>query len=107
MDQADSRRPLMPRAVSIGGLSRSELLAALREQDVQLNQFAEALFQDPRFTVLRERHVIEIAAVSVAELGFGEGATHGQLIARALEWGLVECPLELGPHLRLQFQDQP
>ena len=56
---------------------------------------------------LGESQVIEIATVSVAELGFGEGATYGQLIARALESGLAECPLELGPHLRLQFLDQP
>lgn len=97
----------MPGEVSIGGLSRSELLAALREHDVQLNQAAEALFADPRFTTLGARHVIRIAALSVAELGFGEGATYGQLITRALESGLVECPLELGPHLRMQFRNQP
>ena len=103
----DSRRPLMPGTVSIGGLSKSELLAALREHDVQLNQAAETLFADPRFTTLGARHVVEIAALSVAELGFGEGATHGQLIARAFESGLVECPLELGPHLRMQFRNQP
>jgi hypothetical protein len=88
-------------------MGKSELLAALREHDVRLNQAAEALFEDPRFTTLGGRHVVEIAALSVAELGFGEGATYGQLVARALESELVECPLELGPHLRMQFRDQP
>jgi hypothetical protein len=107
MDHADSRRPFMPGSVSIGGLSKPELLAALRAHDVQLNQAAETLFEDPRFTTLRGRHVVEIAALSVADLGFGEGATYGQLVARALESGLVECPLELGPHLRMQLRDQP
>lgn len=102
----DSRR-LVPGAVSIGGLIKSELLAALREHDVQINQAAETLFADSRFTTLGARHVVEIAAVSVAELGFGDGATYGQLKARALESGLVECPLELGPHLRMQFRHQP
>ena len=29
------------------------------------------------------------------------------LVSRALASGLGECPLELGPHLRLQFSDQP
>ena len=88
-------------------MSRSELLAALREHNIQLNQYAEALFDDRRFTTLRRQHVVEIVALSVAELGFGEGATYGQIIARALESGWVECPLELGPHLRMQFPDQP
>jgi hypothetical protein len=103
----DSRRRFMPGAVTIGGLSKSELLAALREHDVQLNQAAEALFEDPRFTTLGAQQVVEVESISVAELGFGEGATYGQLIARALESGLVECPLELGPHLRMQFRNQP
>jgi hypothetical protein len=97
---------LVPSSVRIGGMSRSELLQALREQGVQLNRYAEALFEDHRFTTLGSGRVVEIAVLSVAELGFDEGATYGQLIARARESGLVECPLEAGPHLRLQFTDQ-
>lgn len=107
MNQAEDLRSLMPGAVSIGSLSKSELLAALREHDVQLNRAAETLFEDPRFTTRVGRHVVEIVALSVVELGFGEGATYAQLIARALESGCGECPLELGPHLRMQFRDQP
>lgn len=97
----------MPRAVSIGGASRSRLLALLREQDVQLNEAAELLFRDERFTTLATPRVVEIAALSVGELGFDAGATWLQVVGRALELGLGECPLELGPHLRLQFQEQP
>jgi hypothetical protein len=51
--------------------------------------------------------VLRGAGYTVADLGFVEGATYQQLTARALESGLVECPLELGPHFRLQFLDQP
>jgi hypothetical protein len=107
MGQAHSCRALIPSAVSIGGIDRSELLSVLRERNVQLNEAAETLFRDHRFTTLARRHVVEITALSVADLGFGEGATYGQVIARALELGLTECPLELGPHLRIQFLDQP
>jgi hypothetical protein len=103
---SDGDRPLLPAMVGIGGLSRSGLLAALRARDVHLNRAAETLFADPRFTTLDARRDVEIAALSVAELGFGDGATYAQLVARALDAGLVECPLELGPHLRLQFPDQ-
>lgn len=93
--------------VRIGGLSKPELRHALSAHNVQLNPAAEALFDDPRFTTLDQQTTIEIATVSVVELGFGDGATYAQLIGRALELGLVECTLELGPHLRLQLLNQP
>lgn len=107
MDQAGSNELCVPGAVRIGGMSKPELLRALREQGVLLNVAAEALFEDVRFTTLDRQHVVPIVAVSVAGLGFGEGAVHAQIVARARELGLAECPLELGPHLRLQFPDQP
>lgn len=107
MDRASSPRVLVPSAVRIGGMSKSEMLRGLREQGVQLNHAADALFEDRRFTTLDRQQLIEIEARSVAELGFDEGATYGELLARALESGLVECPIETGPHLRLQFLDHP
>jgi hypothetical protein len=97
----------IPSVLRIGGLAKSELLAALREQNIQLNEAAEALFADRRFTTSGEARVVAVAALSVAELGFDEGATYGEIVRRALDAGLVECPLELGPHLRLTFRDQP
>jgi hypothetical protein len=107
MDPADSRRGAMPRTVRVGGVSKAELLRALREQGVHLNHFAETLFDDRRFTTLGSPRVVEIAALSVAELGFRAGATCRQIVARGRESGWIECPLETGPHLRLQFTDQP
>jgi len=98
---------LLPIAVRVGGMGKRELLRALRDHNVLLNHAAEALFEDDRFTPLKHSQFIEIASLSVAALGFGEGATYEQLTARALESGLVECPLELGPHLRMQFLNQP
>ena len=98
---------LLPSAVRVGGMDKRELFQALCRHNVHFNQAAEALFDDPRFTPLAQGKVIEIAAISVSGLGFEEGATYEQLTARALESGLVECPLELAPHLRMQFLDQP
>jgi hypothetical protein len=107
MDHADSLRVMMPKAVRVGGMSKSSLLRALREHGVETNGSADALFEDSRFTTLDQRQLVEIAALSVAVLGFGEGATYGHLVARAVESGLIECPLETGPHLRLQYLSQP
>lgn len=101
------RDALLPRAVRIGGMTKGELRQALRDRDVQLNQAAEALFDDSRFVPAGPSRILQIASRSVGDLGFGEGATYEQLTARALESGLLESPLELGPHLRLQLLNQP
>jgi hypothetical protein len=104
MSEYDS---LLPRSVRVGGMDKRELVRRLRERGVQFNQAAEALFEDERFATLGECQVIEIESVSVCALGFQAGATYEQLTARAFDLGLVECPLELGPQLRLHFVNQP
>lgn len=93
----------LPNAVHVGGLDRTELLRALRARDVRVNEAAAALFEDPRFRPESRERLVGIALRAVAALGFAAGATHAQILARALESGLAECPLELGPHLRLQY----
>jgi hypothetical protein len=101
------RSTALPSAVRIGGKSKVELLRALREREVALNSAAEALFRDSRFATLSHLQALQIAVVSVAELGFADGATYEQLVERAVAVGWRECPLETGPHLRLQFLNQP
>jgi carbamoylphosphate synthase small subunit len=54
---------LLPRAVRVGGMDKRALVQALRERGVQLNQAAEALFENHRFTALCQSKVIEIAIV--------------------------------------------
>src|SRR5216683_1472564 len=49
----------------------------------------------------------DLVVLSVAELGFKEGATYSGICARALELGLELCPAEVGPALRLAYKDQP
>jgi hypothetical protein len=107
LDQAAHARSFLPSAVRIGGMDRTALSRALRDHGVQLNRAAETLFADRRFPSLSRDAVVEIACVSVVDLGFSEGATYAQLVVGARDKGLFECPLELGPHLRIQFVDQP
>jgi hypothetical protein len=100
-----SNAPL-PNTARIGGMDKQALMQSLQAHNIQLNQAATTLFQDPRFTITTQRKDIEIAILSVGELGL-QGATYQQLLTRASERGLVECPLELGAHLRLQLVEQP
>lgn len=94
------------RQVLIGGASKAELLSRLQAAQVQVNPIAHALFADDRFTTTAAASALEVAFVTVEKLGLGTGATFGRIIECAAAAGLSLCPLELGPHLRLQFMDQ-
>ena len=92
--------------VRLGGLSKGELLARLDAADGRLNEAAHALFADARFVTSGVSSAVAAIQVSVGALGFPVGATFSDLVGRARSQGLRLCPLELGPHLRLQFTDQ-
>ena len=44
---------------------------------------------------------------SVADLGFSNGASYKDICAKAIEIGLELCAAEVGPVLRLTYDDQP
>jgi hypothetical protein len=50
---------------------------------------------------------LDLVVVSVAELGFPDGATLKDIYAKAKTFDLELCPCEVGPQLRLQYMDQP
>jgi len=50
---------------------------------------------------------IDLVVVSNDDLGVKKGAYFKDTYKRALELGLVLCPNEVGPQLRLQYTDQP
>lgn len=96
----------VPWTVCIGGMRKDEMLSALAEKGIQLNEIAQTLLAHQAFEVADERSTIEIAESSVRDLGLAHGATLKKVFERAAEHGLVLCPLELAVHLRLQFIDQ-
>lgn len=60
-----------------------------------------------RVKVASEPTEVDIVVVSVAELGFPNGATREQIYEKALSLGLKLCPAEVGPQMRLQYTEQP
>ncbi len=95
------------RSVRCGGVPREELWLRLERAGVRFNESAERLFADERFVPSSEERLFETFEVSAAELGLPEGATFAAIVRRAAACGLALCPLELGPHLRLELTDQP
>lgn len=99
--------PNIVKTIQVGGLTKSELLRKLEQHSILLNKFAEKLFADDKFTVSDKIYSVKAVEIKVRDLGFSEGATIPQLFKKVNQVGLKLCPLELGPHLRLEYLDQP
>lgn len=100
-------RLVTTRTVEIGGLTKAQLIQKLKQSDIRMNEYAERLLTDDRFTTSDTRYSLQTVEVTVGDLGFRDGATTDQIYQRAAEFGLALCPLELGPYIRLQYADQP
>ncbi len=99
--------PSITRTVTVGGLSKSELLQELQRNAIAMNESGERLLTSDHFTTSATRYGVTTVELTVRDLGFPRGATIAQIYASAGALGLGLCPLELGPHLRLQYLDQP
>lgn len=95
------------RTVCVGGIPKGVLLADLEGRGVRLNDYGRALFAHANFQVASTVAMISTIELTVAMLGYPLGETIEQIHGRVADLGLVLCPIELGPHLRLQCLDQP
>ena len=99
--------PTILRNVEVGGVTKSALAQALAQNAISLNEYAERLLASDLFTTSETRYALTTVELAVRNLGFPRGATTPELHERAGELGLGLRPPELGPHLRLQYRDQP
>jgi len=95
------------RTVQIGGQTKGELLERLTQIGVEINEAGRMLFTSDKFTTSGARTCVTTVELSIRNLGFPRGAAISDIFASASRLGLHLCPLELGPHLRLQFLNQP
>lgn len=80
---------------------------ALQSAGHKIGEWGNDILVKPAFKVSTKETSIELVNVSVAELGFKDGATRKDIYERAISLGLELCPNEVGPQLRLQYKDQP
>ncbi|HMP67669.1 MAG TPA: hypothetical protein PKA60_02895 [Candidatus Paceibacterota bacterium] len=71
----------------------------------QISSTAEQMLEQTTFST--ESVEYNLVSFSVAELGFPNGATVKEIFDKGIELGLELCPAEVGPNLRLQYNDQP
>jgi hypothetical protein len=99
--------PIITRTVEVGRLTKSQLIQKLHQYSILINEYGEMLLADEKFTTSDTKYSLLTVELTVGDLGFPNGATTPQIFKRANELGLELCPLELGPHLRLNYLDQP
>lgn len=97
------------KTVKLGtGLQTAEdFRRAFRNDGIRIGNWADDILGRPAFTVATKETELELVKVSVAELGFKDGACREDIYKQALRSGLELCPNEVGPQLRLQYKDQP
>src|SRR3989344_2730916 len=94
------------RKLQIGLLRSVESYRALLTEDgFRISDYASQILN--KVKLVKVLTTLELVVVSVAELGFLEGATFAQIVERARQLGLELCPAEVGPALRLAYKDQP
>jgi len=99
--------PAITRTVTVGGLTKSELIQELQRNAISMNESGERLFASDQFTTSATRYSVTTVELTVRDLGFPRGTTIAEIYVSAKALGLSLCPIELGPHLRLQYLDQP
>ena len=96
------------KTIKLGTCSSADVLSqALQVGDFRIGDRGKDILGKPAFKVSPKETSIELVNISVAELGFKDGATRKDIYERAISLGLELCPNEVGPQLRLQYKDQP
>ena len=83
------------------------LKKALTEASFRIGDWANDILGKEAFKIAATEEEIDLVTVTVAELGFKDGAKYSAICERGLQLGLELCPNEVGPQLRLQYKDQP
>ena len=96
------------KTIKLGTLKNAdEFRQAFKENGFKVGIWGNDILDKSSFTVSQTEEEIQLVNVSVADLGFKNGAKYGNICAKAKEIGLEFCPNEVGPQLRLQYKDQP
>ena len=93
--------------IEIGGKTAKELECELNLAKIDISGVAEFMLRSHDFITNKNVESVTLICLTVADLGFIGKATIDKIYQRAEELGLELCPVEVGPHYRLQYQNQP
>lgn len=90
--------------ITIGGISKEELISLMKEKNILINPLGEKLLESDLFQVTKERQPIDLTEISLIELGLTDGkAGLLKVIKQAENVGLKICSPDVAPFLRLAY----
>jgi len=95
------------KTIKLGTHKNADALRKTLEKNYRIGDWANDILGKSSFVPSVKETEVDLVNISVAELGFKNGATRDKIYDRALELGLELCPAEVGPQLRLQYKNQP
>lgn len=106
--------------MTIGGKGKKELLKDLKdraksdnsEEKIYISNYARSMINNPEFVVVEKPELVDLVRLKVSGLGLSQTTTVKDIYIKAEELGLELCPPEVGPQLRLNYEqifkkDQP
>ncbi len=79
----------------------------MERHGLHVGTLVRSMMESKDFATLKNSEEVTLLRLTVAQLGFSDGTTIKQIFACAIALGLELCPAEVGPHYRLQYEDQP
>lgn len=96
------------KTIKIGTFKEKEVLKdSIKAKGYFIGSWANDLMDRPEFSLSEKESELDLVNVSVGELGFSGWTTYADICSKAKEFGLELAPAEVGPQLRLQYDDQP
>lgn len=93
--------------ITIGGLTKEQLLQQLSDAGIQFNKYAHILFDHPQFSPPAQAEQVKLVKVTLSTLGLADSCSFEEFSNRSAVLGLKLCPLYLAAFLRLSYLDQP
>ncbi len=93
--------------ISIGGITKEELLSKLTGAGIRFNKYAEILFDHTQFSPNEKNEKVKLVKVKSSDFNLDNPCSFQEMVKRATASGLKLCPIYLAAFLRLEYLEQP
>lgn len=92
--------------ISIGGLTKDQLLQQLDKAGIQFNKYAHTLFEHPSFLPDNKITEVQLVKIKFSDLNLSNPCSYQTILEQASKLGLNLCPPYLAAFMRLEYLDQ-